>query len=258
MEAAGRYASSMQLTVLGSAGSFPAAGRPGSGFLVASGSTRLMIDAGPGTFLALAERMDPGALDGVVISHTHADHCSDLYALFHYLAYGPGGTSPMPVFLPHGAPDVLGALVGSDPTHSFYEMLDLREVSDDELAVGELKLRFAPTDHSIPTIAVRVEADDKAIVYSSDTGVGGGVSGLAGFADLFLCEATFQGERPAEGFQQHLTAAEAGQIALTAGVGRLVLTHLPPSLDPTVSVSEASALFARPVSFAEPGTELEI
>lgn len=250
--------SPMQVTVLGSAGSFPAAGRPGSGFLVVEGTTKLLIDAGPGTFLALAEVMDPGALDGIVITHTHADHCSDLYAHFHYLAYGPGGTSPMPVFLPQGASEILAGPVSSDPTHPFFEVLDLRAVTDDEVALGAMTLRFATTDHSVPTVAVRVEAGERSLVYSSDTGVEGGVSALAGFADVLLCEATFQGDRPSEGFQQHLTAAEAGRIASGAGVGRLVLTHLPPSLDSAVSIAEASAVFARPVSFAEPGAELEV
>lgn len=250
--------SPMRVTVLGSAGSFPAAGRPGSGFLVAEGTTNLLIDAGPGTFFALAELMDPGALDGIVITHTHADHCSDFYAYFHYLAYGPGGTSPMPVFLPQGAPELLAGLVGGDPAHTFFEVFDLRVVGDDEISLGALALRFAPTDHSVPTVAVRVEVGGTSLVYSSDTGVEGGVPALAGFADVLLCEATLQGDRPSEGFQQHLTAAEAGRIASAAGVGRLVLTHLPPSLDAAVSIAEASAVFARPVTFAEPGTELEV
>lgn len=250
--------SPMRLTVLGSAGSFPAAGRPGSGFLVSEGATSFMVDAGPGTFLALAERMDPGDLDGIVITHTHADHCSDLYALFHYLAYGPGGTSPMPVFLPQGGPEVLGGLFAGDPDHPFFEVLDFHEVADDEVALGAMTLRFAPTDHSVPTVGVRIEDGDKSLVYSSDTGPGGGVSALAGFADVLLCEATFQGDRPSDGFQQHLTAAEAGKMASAVGVGRLVLTHLPPSLDPAVSIAEASAAFARPVLFAEPDLELEI
>ena len=109
-----------------------------------------------------------------------------------------------------------------------------------------------------PTVAVRVEVGEKSLVYSSDTGVEGGVPALAGFADVLLCEATLQGDRPSEGFQQHLTAAETGRIASAAGVGRLVLTHLPPSLDAAVSIAEASAVFARPVTFAEPGTELEV
>lgn len=164
----------------------------------------------------------------------------------------------MPVLLPHGAPEALAGLVGGDPTHAFFEVFDLRVVADDEIALGAMTLRFATTDHSVPTVAVRVEGADSSLVYSSDTGVEGGVPALAGFADVFLCEATLQGDRPSEGFQQHLTAVEAARIASAAGVGRLVLTHLPPSLDPAVSVAEASTAFARPVTFAEPGTELEV
>ena len=76
----------MSLTVLGSGGGSATRINPGSGYLVTAGDDSIWLDAGPGTFMALGAVMDPGELSALVISHIHVDHCSDLFALFGYLA----------------------------------------------------------------------------------------------------------------------------------------------------------------------------
>jgi ribonuclease BN (tRNA processing enzyme) len=76
---------------------------------------------------------------------------------------------------------------------------------------------------------------------------------LAKDVDLFLCEATYQGKSGIHPYPYHLTAGEAGSIARQAGARRLMLTHIPPSLDPARSVIEAEATFDRPVALAVPG-----
>ncbi len=76
---------------------------------------------------------------------------------------------------------------------------------------------------------------------------------LAKDTDLFLCEATYQGESGVSPYPYHLTASEAGAIARRAGARKLMLTHIPPHLDPARSVIEAEASFDRPVGLAVPG-----
>ena len=68
-----------------------------------------------------------------------------------------------------------------------------------------------------------------------------------------LCEASLEGERDEHHFIQHLTAAEAGAIARRAGVDKLILTHLPPSLNRERSRREAAAAFGGEVAVASPG-----
>jgi ribonuclease BN (tRNA processing enzyme) len=55
-----------------------------------------------------------------------------------------------------------------------------------------------------------------------------------------------------------MTAFEAGQTARDAGVGELVLTHIPPYMDVSVSVAEAESVYGRPVRLATPGTRISV
>jgi ribonuclease BN (tRNA processing enzyme) len=73
-----------------------------------------------------------------------------------------------------------------------------------------------------------------------------------------LCEASIQGERDVHHFVHHLTAAEAGQTALDAGVDKLILTHLPPSLGREQSLAEARSVFGEKVVLASAGDVYEI
>jgi len=244
-------------SILPVSGSYPAAGRPGSGFLVEHRDTRVWLDAGPGTFNALATLGDPLDLTAVVISHIHADHSTDLFALYHYLTYGPRRRRGLPLYAPREAIDHLAAFVGR--SEEFDQTFTAITVgSGDSAAVGDLELSFAPTAHSVPTVATRLEADGKSICYSADTGPGGGFGDLAGGCSLALIEATYQGDGSEDPYPYHLTATDAGTVARQAEADRLVLTHLLAHHDPSRSCEEAETTFGRTVQWAVPGLEFRI
>ena len=73
--------SHLSIRVPGCDGSWTGPGGAGSGYLVASGGTSVLVDAGPGTFANLQRWIDPAVIDAVIISHHHPDHWTDLYAL---------------------------------------------------------------------------------------------------------------------------------------------------------------------------------
>jgi ribonuclease BN (tRNA processing enzyme) len=56
----------------------------------------------------------------------------------------------------------------------------------------------------------------------------------------------------------HLTAEEAGQLAAKANVGRLMLTHIWPQLDPKVSIEQAKRHFSGEVLTANDHLSVEI
>lgn len=249
----------MRLTVLGSSGGSPTRASPASGYLIEGDGDAVWVDAGTGTFMALAERVDPGALSAVVISHIHVDHCADLFGLYGYLAYGPSGTVPIPVLLPRGAAAHLAAFAGAGSDHVFHTVLDLDEVGGgDERTVGPFRLRFGDAVHSVTGLVARIEADGAAVAYSGDTGPGSDLAAVAAGADLVLCEASIAGVRDGQTYPYHLTAGEAGAIAAEAGAGELVLTHFAAGVDPERAVAEAQAEFGGRVRAAEPGMALTI
>lgn len=249
----------MRVTVLGSSGGSPTRANPASGYLVSSDETAIWLDAGTGTFMALADLVDPGTLSAVVISHIHVDHCSDLFGLYGYLAYGPSGTVPIRVFVPEGAAAHLAAFARAGDDHAYHTVLDVVEVhADDEAAVGDATLRFGAAAHSVPGLVTRVDIGDGALAYSGDTGPGSDLASVAAGADLLLCEASIPGARDERSHPYHLTAQEAGAAAAAAGVGRLVLTHFATGVDPVTAVDEARSEFAGTVDAARPGKTFEI
>jgi ribonuclease BN (tRNA processing enzyme) len=249
----------VRLTVLGSSGGCPAPGNPASGYLIEHRGTTIWSDAGSGTFMRLMEHTDAGRLDAVVISHVHTDHCADLVALYGYLAYGPSGRVPIPVYLPAGALQPIAGLVRAGSEHVFFHVFDFRVVGDGDTAqVGDVTVQFAHTHHPVPTVASRFEAAGRSLAYSADTGPDGGFSALAAGADAALVEATAIGERTPHSYEYHLTALEAGAIAAEADVGRLIVTHVSPTVDSRVAVAEAAAAFGREPDLALPGLSVDI
>lgn len=250
----------VELSVLGSSGSYAAPGRPCSGYLVRSGSTRLWMDCGAGTFGRLQERLaDQGAeatdLDAVVITHEHPDHCVDIYGLHVMLRYGLE-VEGLPLYAPSGAELRLGALVRDwGPTFDWHALSDGAKAQ-----VGEIALRFSRTDHPPPTFAVELTSGSpeqpKRLVYTADTGPRWDISAFDPGADLVLSEASYlHHDRQSP---LHISAKEAGEAARAADARRLVLTHLWPTLDPAESAREGAEAFGDDVTMAEPGLILEI
>ncbi len=100
----------------------------------------------------------------------------------------------------------------------------------------------------------------RTVVYTGDTRPTRAVTEAARGADLLVHEATFQDleiDRAKE--TGHSTAREAAEVARTAGVRRLALTHISPrySLDAGDLLKEARAIFPETV-IARDGMEIEV
>lgn len=247
----------MHLTVIGSSGTYPAPGRPTAGFLIQQNSTRIWCEAGPGTFAALP--VEPDMVDAIVVSHQHPDHCLDLLMAFHAFCFRPEPRYGVPVYCPQSVIDRLLAFVEADDDSELETTLDFRPVDDGDLVeIGDIAVTFARTDHSVPTVASRWEASGRVLAYSADTGPEGDWMRLASGADLFVCEASYQGPPGESDYPHHLTAMQAGAIARQVGAKNLMLTHIPPYLDVGRSVAEAETTFDRPVELAVPGITRKI
>jgi ribonuclease BN (tRNA processing enzyme) len=255
--AVGRTLGRVQLSVIGSSGTYPAPGRPAAGFLVEAGATRVWCEAGPGTFVALP--VDPDQVDAIVVSHQHPDHCLDLLTAFHAYRYRPDPREGIPVYCPQSVIERLCEFLEAGDDSNLLRTMSFQAVAGgDRVQIGDLTVSFVDTDHSVPTVGSRWESNGRVLAYSADTGPGGEWAEMAREADLFLCEASYQGQPGTHEYPHHLTATEAGAIARRMGARQLMLTHIPPYLDVARSVSEAEATFDRPVAVAVPGMRRKI
>lgn len=217
----------------------------------------MWCDAGPGTFTALWDAVELELVTAIVVSHQHLDHCLDLLTAFHAFAYGPSPRSGIPVLAPAATIERIAGFLDLGQRERLERTFAFDPVADgDRRVVGDLAVTFAATDHPVPTVASRWEADGRVLAYSADTGPGGDWPRIASGADLFVCEASLLADpRPEVG---HLTARQAGEIARTVGVTELALTHIPPHVDTLASIEEAELAFDRPVRLAVPGATLEV
>jgi len=241
----------LTVTVLGSAGTFPHADNPCSGYLVRTPTTSVWVDTGPGTFGALQEHLPLGELDAIVVSHEHPDHWVELPVIRNAAKYVLG-IDRLAVYGTAGTRALVEAVVGSplDPPLAWTTVTD-----GSTITIGDLAVRFSATDHPVETLAMRFEAGGRVLAYSADTGSDWSFSALdpegTGF-DLALCEATLAAEDADT--VQHLTAGQAGTMAESAKVARLALTHLYQGADQDrAEEASRSGAFDGPVEVARPG-----
>jgi ribonuclease BN (tRNA processing enzyme) len=137
-------------------------------------------------------------------------------------------------------------------THEF----DFVTYPEEPFEVGPFTVTVAPVIHPVEAYAMRLEHNGKVLVYSGDTSPTPELDRLTHGADVFLCEAAFEEGKPnPEGL--HLTGKEAGDVATGAGVGSLIVTHVPPWGDSRVALREAVESFTGPTELARPGLSVE-
>lgn len=244
----------IRVTILGSSGMFATAERACSGYLIQLDDTKVLMDCGAGAWRNLLHHTDPATLAGVILSHRHPDHVSDLFQVFHSRRYG--GPEPMPE-IPLWAPaETLDRLTGF--AKELDQAFELHSVGpDDSIEVAAARFSFFSMAHPPETLGVRIERDGAVVAYTSDTGPGGDLNALASGASLFICEATLQGS-DAE-WEGHMTAAQAGAAASEAGVAKVLLTHLPPGKDVALSLQQARSTSGdAEVELAADGMNLEV
>lgn len=248
---------SMRITVLGCSGSVSGPDSPASGYLLDEpGTSPVVLDFGPGVLGALQRYADPGDVS-VFLSHLHADHCLDVPGLLVWRRYHPN--PPEGRALVYGPKDtafrlgVASAECGGQ-IDDMSDTIDLRRWADGRtITHGQLSVHTRQVYHPPESYGMRITTGaNKIFAYTGDTGMCQAVRDIAQDADVLLAEAswTHSVDRP-KGV--HLSGTEAGQLARDAGVGELLLTHIPPWTSREDVIAEAKAEFSGPVHAVLPG-----
>ena len=245
-------ATGLALQVLGSGGPIADDARASSSYIVwVDGKSRVLIDAGGGSFLRFGEaHANFNDLEFVGLSHFHADHSADFVALLKsgnfagrqrpLTVSGPSGSNRFP-----GLDDFLQAnlnatdgafkyLAGYLDGSSNLPRLDAIEVAEDAdagtdlLAAQDLISIFAQhVPHGIvPALGFRVEVQDRSIVFSSDqNGSDPSFAVFARDADLLVMHMPIPEDSGDAAKQLHAVPSRIAEIATNANADQLLLSH---------------------------------
>ena len=262
----------MRLAVVGCSGSVPGPDSPASCYLLsaedAAGRTwNLVLDLGSGAFGPLQRHVEPTAVDAVLLSHLHADHCLDATALYVALKYGPARDARrrVPVWAPAGAGPRLARAYDLPAESGMSGQLDLAAWAERQpVVIGPFTVVPHRVNHPVEAYGMRItgpgevgQEGQRALAYTGDTDACPALLDLARDADLLLSEASLLEEWD-EPRDLHLTGLRAGQAAADAGARRLVLTHLPPWTPPATVLAEARQAYDGPLELAVPGGVLVV
>jgi ribonuclease BN (tRNA processing enzyme) len=254
------------LTVLGCAGSAPGPRAATSGYLLEADGFLLGIELGHGVLAELAAVRDPLALDALLFSHLHPDHCADFSALTVMRRYqlNPSRDTRkhrLPVYAPREAPDRFAAAYSPNAaeraTEDLHDVYEFHPLAEGKVHIGPFEIVAATALHPCEAYSFRIIHGGRSLVFTGDTGVSPVLDRLAKGADVLLAEAswTHAADRPTD---LHLSGVEAGRLAQAAGVGRLLVTHVLPWSDSAAVYAEAAAEFAGPAHLVTPRATYEI
>jgi len=240
------------LTVLGSCGAWPEAGRACAGFLLEYDGFRVVLDLGYAALPRLLEHCPKGEVDAVVVTHQHPDHCVDVSALARVRYYEAPDAPPVPLYCAPGVLDLLRALEPVPDPATVFAVHELASTTE----LGPFAVEAVELPHYKTNLGVRLTAPGLTVAYTGDSGPSADLRKLADGADLFIADATFQGPSPQTTPRYLMTATEAARGA--RGAKRLLLTHFWPGSDRSISVAEAAAEFDGEVIAAEEGLTLTL
>jgi ribonuclease BN (tRNA processing enzyme) len=240
------------LTVLGSCGGWPEAGRACAGFLLEYDGFKVVLDLGYAALPQLLRYLPTGEVDAVVVTHQHPDHCVDVSALARVRYYEARDAAPIPLYCPPGVVDVLRALEPNPDPATVFDVHDLATTKE----IGPFTLETVLLPHYVTNLGIRLTAPGVSVAYTGDSGPSPDLAKLAQGTDLFITDATLQGPSPQTSPRYIMTATEAARGA--RGATRLLLTHFWPGSDRSVSVAEARAEFSGEVIAAEEGLTIPL
>ena len=257
--------SSLELLVLGSGGP-GATGRAGSAYLLLlDGKPRILVDAGPGSFVRLGEAGEPLAdMDIVLLTHLHIDHTGELPGLFKARAISTRHAIEFQIWGPDGAA-AHGDSAYFPSTQQFTELLFGRQgafaylrdfaapihMEVHDIAThgrpptslpqvihqeSGLTISVLPGHHGdAPSVIYRIDYAGKSITFSGDIDAQAvpALRRIAQGTDLLVVNTVVldpPGSAPIL-YTLHTPPRKIGELAQDAGVKQLLLSHLSPATD---------------------------
>lgn len=146
----------IDLCTLGTGGTMPMPDRALSSLYVRMNGRALLIDCGEGTQVGV-QRLGWGmqCIDGILITHYHADHVSGLPGMLLALTKAMR-TEPLHIYGPAGLPYIVGGLRVIAPQLTFPVVLHELKGDEEPFRLIGLEITPFPLDHGMPCLGYRL------------------------------------------------------------------------------------------------------
>ncbi|MDP9088014.1 MAG: MBL fold metallo-hydrolase [Pseudomonadota bacterium] len=282
--------SSLEVLVLGSGGP-GAAGRAASSYLVLVDEIpRILVDAGPGSFVRLGEAQASLADVGLVLlTHLHIDHAGELPGLFKARAVSSAGPIEFNVWGPAGSPgggqnayfpstrDLMQLLFGPKGAHAYLRDFaapmtihahdiqtrpgnaEAREI----LKQGDVSITAIAGHHGdAPSVIYRIEHAGRSVTFSGDIDAAGlaALRRIARSTDLLVFNSVVL-DPPGSAavlYSLHTPPRSIGKLARDADVRGLLLSHISPAVEDNrdAVLQSVRETYAGTVTFARDGMRI--
>jgi ribonuclease BN (tRNA processing enzyme) len=232
------------------------------------GGGRILLDTGSGldiVRLLIAAGCDPAEVYDIFVSHQHTDHVGGLEPLLLWSIITKLRARRHPpseetrVYAEQrvlaGIEQLFGAVATAVPTLFRGKLHWVKGTEGEPMELrGNARLTMFLVDHEPANggaMGCVIERDGTRLAYSGDTRPARRLIEAASGVDVLIHESGGLDAQAAEIHRLgHSTAGDAGRVAAAAGVGRLILTHLPADHLAEPMLAEARAAFAGPVEVA--------
>jgi ribonuclease BN (tRNA processing enzyme) len=221
----------MKITFLGTGDAFGSGGRFNTCFHVASTSHTFLVDCGSSSMIAMRKfGIEPNEIDFVLITHCHGDHFGGLPYLILDAQLISRRTRPLIVAGPPGLPERLQQMMeacfpGSSQVARKFDLQIVELAPSGLTRVLQARVGSVPVKHpsgATPSLALRVELDDKVLAYTGDTEWVDGLIEIAESADLLIAEGYMLDRK----IRFHLDVETLASKRSALGAARIVLTHM--------------------------------
>ena len=224
----------MKIRFLGSGDAFCHGGRMNACILVdrEESGGKFLIDCGATAMVALHKfNINTDEIDMIFISHLHGDHYAGLpFFLMNSRFYKR--KKPLAIYGPIGVEqrvkDTMELFFPDSTKIEFHFPLCFNELAVVTGITDDLKLTSYEMSHfsGAPSLAFRIEADNKILSYSGDTEWVHALADVALKADLFICECYSYDKA----IKNHLSFRTIEEHSGKFQARKTVLTHLGPEM----------------------------
>jgi ribonuclease BN (tRNA processing enzyme) len=221
----------LKLQFIGCGDAFGSGGRFNTCFHLTGERTSLLIDCGASSLIAMKQLgIDRNAIEAIVVTHFHADHFGGIPFFILDAQFFSKRTAPLTIVGPPGLPQWYERVMetgfpGSSQTPPKFE-LELREIAaGDTIKLGETGISAFQALHGPPGgpyLAVRIDAEGRAVAYTGDSEWTPELVDAAKGTDLFIAEAYFREKR----IHTHLSLSSIEEHLPELATRKLVLTHM--------------------------------